>query len=118
MDLKEAQSLFQSLFYWNTSNELKYYKREYKKVSFQSLFYWNTSNERISYGLFSLLRRGFNPCSTGIPLMSWRELREGDFPQAAFQSLFYWNTSNESTVPINRGAIGMRVSILVLLEYL
>ena len=36
---------FQSLFYWNTSNEYFEVRVEGIAYEFQSLFYWNTSNE-------------------------------------------------------------------------
>ena len=63
-------------------------------LEFQSLFYWNTSDEQMITICTHSYRLGFNPCSIGIPLMS--RLPSTECAQGiVFQSLFYWNTSDE-----------------------
>ena len=61
---------FQSLFYWNTSDEVFIQPPRLSCLAFQSLFYWNTSDENGGPNTEQRDRRwGFNPCSIGIPLM-------------------------------------------------
>ena len=85
-------TLFQSLFYWNTSDECDDRVIGRLGAGFQSLFYWNTSDEARTRYCPMRMESCFNPCSIGIPLMS-REISRDD-------------------------AISYIVSILVLLEYL
>ena len=61
---------FQSLLWWNTSNEIKELIRLIARFVFQSLLWWNTSNESPVRPAIGCRCYCFNPCCGGIPLMS------------------------------------------------
>ena len=89
---RTPEVVFQSLLYWNTSENSADMNLDRFLILFQSLLYWNTSENRVPQPLARLL--------------------------AEFQSLLYWNTSENVGGLCRPSARRIEVSILVVLEYL
>ena len=119
--ITKKTSEFQSLFYWNTSDEImasvtfpgKFSRFNPCSIGIPLMRLWRSgirpchldSFNPCSIGIPLMRSRqmklaheigcGFNPCSIGIPLM--RALKALAPPKPVrFQSLFYWNTSDEN----------------------
>ncbi len=83
---------FQSLLYWNTSENEDSARIGFVDWMFQSLLCWNTSENFLNSLVSQPLPYGFNPCCVGIPLrISRRNNRRTGL--LMFQSLLCWNTS-------------------------
>ena len=83
---------------------------------FQSLFYWTSCVNTL--GMLGLAASGlsFNPCFIGLPASTW-SLQFTHKMVGMFQSLFYWTSCVNSTILLPT-SLQMRVSILVLLDFL
>ena len=139
MGLPQGIWEFQSLFYWNTSNEfIKPHEMIIVGWKFQSLFYWNIllnhalvsvsasdTDVSILVVVECLMRKmcvhGFGPEQRLFQSLFYWNTSEnirnshGEHNQNAVQSLFYWNTSDESARRLFSVYNG-EVSILVVVE--
>ena len=123
---KSDHRQFQSLFFWNFVRECSTGSIHPFRIPFQSLFFWNFVRELSFFAMFSVEKRCFNPCFSGIssgslffevaerpncpgfnPCFSgissgsnYRDHLAAEFP--LFQSLFFWNFVREFPRTTNR----------------